>query len=546
MQSQGLLTAPPPIRGSRRARASTLWRQHQGLLHVVGVVITFLLLLPLLYLVIRATGVGAEKAVDLLFRPRTVEIVRNSLLLAVTVTIASLVISLPLAWLTTRTDLPGRRIWSVLATLPLVFPSYIGAFAVIAMLGPRGMLQGWLEPLGIERLPSIYGFFGATWVLTSFTYPYLLLSLRAGFRKLDPTQEEAARSLGYTAWQGFWRVTVPNLRPSIVAGSLLVMLYVISDFGAVATMRYTTFTRAIYVQYLNSFDRSLASLLALVLVLMTIGLLFAMQAIQGRQTLYRSGTGIRQPRRIILGRWRWPALLFCGFIIVSALIMPATVILYWFVQGLIVGESFQPLWQATFNSIKASALAAAVSVCFALPVAYLSTRFPTKLALWLSRIVYMGYGLPGIVIALSLVFFGANYLTPLYQTLALLVFAYTVRFLPQAMGALRANLLQISPRLEEAGRSLGLTQRQSLWQITVPLLRPGLWTSVALVFLSTIKELPATLLLGPTGFSTLATQIWSATEEAFFARAAVPALLLLAVSTLSIMIILQQEERGES
>jgi iron(III) transport system permease protein len=126
----------------------------------------------------------------------------------------------------------------------------------------------------------------------------------------------------------------------------------------------------------------------------------------------------------------------------------------------------------------------------------------------------------------------------------MLVFAYTVRFLPQAMGALRANLLQISPRLEEAGRSLGLTPRQTLWQITAPLLRPGLWTSVALVFLSTIKELPATLLLGPTGFSTLATQIWSATAEAFFARAAAPALILLLVSTLSIIIILQQEERG--
>lgn len=544
MQSHGLLTAPPPGHVSRRTRAGTMWRQQRGALHAISLGVTLLLLLPLVYLVVRAAGVGGEKALDLLLRPRTIEIMRNSALLAFTVTLCSLIISLPLAWLTTRTDLPGRRIWSVLATLPLVFPSYIGAFALIAMLGPRGMLQGWLEPLGIERLPSIYGFFGATWVLTSFTYPYLLLSLRAGFRRIDPTQEEAARSLGYTAWQGFWRVTVPNLQPSMVAGSLLVALYVISDFGAVATMRYTTFTRAIYVQYLSSFDRSLASLLALVLVIMTVCLLVATQAIQGRQTLYRSGTGLRQPRRIALGRWRWVALFFCTLIILNVLVLPTAVILYWFMRGVAAGESFLPVWQATFNSVQASALAAVVSICFALPVAYLSVRFPTRLALALSRIVYMGYGLPGIVIALSLVFFGANYLTPLYQTLAMLIFAYTVRFLPQAMGALRANLLQISPRLEEAGRGLGLTPRQTLWQITAPLMRPGLWTSVALVFLSTIKELPATLLLGPTGFSTLATQIWSATAEAFFARAAAPALILLLVSTLSIVIILQQEERG--
>ncbi|MEZ4676974.1 MAG: ABC transporter permease subunit [Caldilineaceae bacterium] len=202
-----------------RGRAGVRWQQQRGSLHLLSLAITLLLLLPLLYLAVRAVDVGAEKGLDLLLRPRTLEIVRNSVLLAVAVTFWSLALSLPLAWLTTRTDLPGRRLWSVLATLPLVFPSYIGAFALIALLGPRGIVQGWLEPLGIERLPSIYGFSGTTWVLTTFTYPYLLLSLRAGFRQIDPAQEEAARSLGYTAWQAFWRITVPSLRPAIVAGA---------------------------------------------------------------------------------------------------------------------------------------------------------------------------------------------------------------------------------------------------------------------------------------------------------------------------------------
>jgi iron(III) transport system permease protein len=452
-----------------------------------------------------------------------------------------------LAWLTVATDLPGRKAWSVLTTLPLVFPSYIGAFALIALIGPRGIVQGWLEPLGVERLPPIYGFGGAAWTLTLFTYPYLLLSIRAGLRNLDPTLIEAARGLGYTPWQSFWRITLPGLRQSIVAGALLVALYVISDFGAVATMRFTTFTRAIYVQYLNSFDRSLAALLALVLVIVTLLLLFAAQRIQGRRTTYRSGVGTARKQTLVtLGGWRWPALFFCGLIVGMALIMPTGVIVYWLLRGLAAGESLQPVWQATLNSVKASGLAALVTVIGALPVAYLAVRFPSRISLWVSRLVYMGYGLPGVVIALSLVFLGANYLTPLYQTLTMLVFGYAVRFLPQAMGTLRANLLQISPRLEEAARSLGLTQRQTLWQVTAPLLRPGLWAGVALVFLSTIKELPATLLLGPTGFTTLAIQIWSATEEAFFARAAAPALLLLAVSACSIVIILQQEERGVS
>jgi iron(III) transport system permease protein len=542
MQSQTILTTP----AIQIARASTLWRKN-GVLTLSSLVVAFLMLLPLSYLLWRALGVGAEEAVELLLRPRTLTIIGNSILLAVTVTVAALVIALPLAWLTVATDLPGRKAWSVLTTLPLVFPSYIGAFALIALIGPRGIVQGWLEPLGVERLPPIYGFGGAAWTLTLFTYPYLLLSIRAGLRNLDPTLIEAARGLGYTPWQSFWRITLPGLRQSIVAGALLVALYVISDFGAVATMRFTTFTRAIYVQYLNSFDRSLAALLALVLVIVTLLLLFAAQRIQGRRTTYRSGVGTARKQTLVtLGGWRWPALFFCGLIVGMALIMPTGVIVYWLLRGLAAGESLQPVWQATLNSVKASGLAALVTVIGALPVAYLAVRFPSRISLWVSRLVYMGYGLPGVVIALSLVFLGANYLTPLYQTLTMLVFGYAVRFLPQAMGTLRANLLQISPRLEEAARSLGLTQRQTLWQVTAPLLRPGLWAGVALVFLSTIKELPATLLLGPTGFTTLAIQIWSATEEAFFARAAAPALLLLAVSACSIVIILQQEKRGVS
>jgi iron(III) transport system permease protein len=162
----------------------------------------------------------------------------------------------------------------------------------------------------------------------------------------------------------------------------------------------------------------------------------------------------------------------------------------------------------------------------------------------LERSAYVGYALPGIVIALSLVFFGANYAPFLYQTLAMLVFAYVVRFLPQAIGSARASLLQISPRLEEAARSLGRTPSQTLASVTVPLLKPGLLTGLALVFLTGMKELPATLLLGPTGFQTLATRIWSATEQVFFARAAAPALLLVLVSAVSIWIILAQEEKG--
>ncbi|RME55758.1 MAG: iron ABC transporter permease, partial [Caldilineae bacterium] len=403
--------------------------------------------------------------------------------------------------------------WTVLAAMPLLIPSYVGGFALVAMMGPRGMFQDLLAPFGVERLPSIYGFPGALWALTLFTYPYLYLSVRTGLLNLDPALEEAARSLGHSPWRTFLRVTLPNLRPSITAGALLVALYTLSDFGAVSLLRFNSFTRAIYVQYLSSFDRSLASILSLVLVFMTVLLLFAERRSRGRTRYYRSSAGVfRRQRTVMLGKWRWPALIFCGLVVSAALLVPTGVIVFWLVRGLLAGESLAPVWQAALNSIQAASLAAGSAVVLALPVAYFSVRYPSRLSSLVSQSVYVGYGLPGIVIALSLVFFGANFATFLYQTLAMLIFAYVVRFLPQAMGSIQSSLVQINPRLEEAGRSLGLNRRAVLWRIVVPLLRPGMLAGAALVFLTTIKELPATLLLGPTGFTTLATQIWSATD----------------------------------
>ena len=449
MQSNTTLTTPLP----RRVRGTQISQAHAVLSLIAGL-IAAAMLLPLAYLLYRALGVG-PRAVDLLFQPRTAVVIANSVSLAVVVTLLSLLIALPWAWLTVRTDIPGRRVWGVLAVLPLVFPSYVGGYAFVAMMGPRGILQQWLEPVGIERLPSIYGLPGAAWVLTIFTYPYLVLSIRAGLRRLDPSLEEAARNLGYGPWQTFRRVTLPALRPAITAGALLVSLYVLSDFGAVSILRYNSFTRVIYMQYLNSFDRSLASLLSLVLVAITIVLLFAAQRFQGKQRLYRSGIGTaRLAQTIVLGRWKWPALLFCGALVLVALFLPAGVISYWLVRGLAAGESLQPLWTATYNSMRAAVLAAAAAIALALPVSYLAVRYPSRYSMAISQSVYLGFGLPGIVIALSLVFLGANYAPWLYQTLVMLIFAYVVRFLPQGVGNVRTGLLQISPRLEEAARSL--------------------------------------------------------------------------------------------
>ncbi len=511
---------------------------------IVAILVAGAAVLPPAYLVVRAAGAGVSKVADILLRPRTIEVFFGSAGLALAVGLAAVIIGVALAWLTVRTDLPGRRFWAVVTVLPLTLPSYVGAFTLIAALGPRGMVQDWLEPLGIDRLPSIYGFPGALLALTLFTYPYVLLSVRAGLRGLDPSLEEAARSLGRSPRRVFWEITLPHLRPSIYAGGLLVALYTLSDFGAVSLLRFNSFTRAIYLQYSASFDRSVAEVLALLLVVLTLLILTAESYMRGKARYYRSSAGVRRRARPVkLGRWTIPALIFTGSITLLGVGLPLLVIGFWLIRGLLAGETINLGWDILLNSVTASGLAAGVAVLAAIPVAVLLVRFPGFRSRWLERAVYLGYALPGIVIALALVFFGANYATFLYQTLAMLVFAYMVRFLPQAVGSTRASLLQISPRLEEAARSLGRTPRQVLTSITGPLLRPGLSTGLALVFLTGMKELPATLLLAPTEFYTLATRIWSATEEAFFARAAAPSLLLVLVSAVAVWIILTQEEK---
>ena len=535
-----------PLSHSEYATSLSVRRYFGVVFKAIVLLIALAMLLPLAYLLYRAASVGWTQAVDLLARMRTLQIMWNSLILVCGVTTLSLALALPFAWLTERTDLPGWRIWTVLAMMPLVIPSYVGGFALIAMFGPRGVLQELLSPFGVNRLPSIYGFTGALWVLTLFTYPYIFMSIRAALHRFDPSIEEAARSLGYNGWQTFLKVTLPNLRPAITAGGLLVALYTLSDFGAVSLLRFNSFTRAIYVQYLSSFDRNVASLLSLALIVFTIILLVLERNSRGRgrPRYYRSSAGVAAPRkRIELAHRKWPALLFCGTVVTAALVLPVGVIVFWLLRGLASGESLTPVWTATLNSFRAGAMAALAAAALGLPVAFAAIRMGGRLMNLAARAVYVGYGLPGIVIALSLVFFGANFAPLLYQTLWMLVFAYVVRFLPQAIGAMQISLLQMNPRLEEAGRSLGLGNRAVFRRIIAPIVQPGVLAGMALVFLTTVKELPATLLLSPTGFTTLATQIWSATDEAFFARAAAPALMLLAMSAFSIFLVLMQEER---
>ena len=515
---------------------------HTALL-ILCIPLALLLISPIFHIALRAAEINPSEALDYLRRPGTQAILGRSLLLVVTVSLSSCVIAVPAAWLTTRTDLIGRKFWRVALMLPLVIPSFIGAFALLGAIGQKGFVQDWL---GVERLPSILGFWGSWLTITLFTYPYVYISARAGLRGIDPALEEASRTLGRSSLYTFWHVTLPQLRPFITTGTLLVALYTLSEFGAVSVMQYDVFSRAIFFQL--NFDRSLAALLSLLLVIFTIAILLFAGAMEGRGKYYTRGVR-RQAVLVTLGRWQVVAQLFCLTITLLALVAPLGVIAYWLVNGLQHGETLRDVIGPLHRSLRVSGLAAIAGGIVALPFVFLQVRFPGKSSQIIARSAYLGYAVPGVVIGLALTFFGARFLLEIdvlglenYRIIPVLIFAYLVRFLPQALGPARAGLMQVNPGAEESGVTLGRSRPYVFATVTLPLMRSGWVAGMALVFLTTMKELPATLMLAPAGYDTLATRIWSATGEAFYARGAAPALTLVAFSALTMAFILEADE----
>lgn len=502
-------------------------RRGPTLLAATSAGVVGLLVLPLIYLLVRVLD-GGTRSTALLRESATWSLVANTVGLALGVVTAALLVGGSLAWLVTRTDLPGRRLWAVAAGLPLVIPSYVAAFCFLAFFGEKGLLQ---EILGVSRLPALTGYPGALLCLTLATYPYVFLLTRAALVDLDPGLEEAARGLGVGGLRAWRRVTLPALRPALGLGALLAALYTLSDFGVVSLMRYDALTHAIYLQYRSLFDRTPAAVLALLLVALTVIALVLERRTRTRGRGHRVAPGnARRATPVPLGRWRWPALSWCALTTGLFLVLPLGVLAYWLGQGLSDGRGLDLPLAELWHSALAAGLAAVAATLVALPVAISAVRFRSRHTVVLERLAYAGNALPGLVIALALVFFAARYASFVYQTLALLVFAYVVRFFPQSLSGVESALQRVNPRVEEAARALGRGPFRTLTQVTVPLARSGVLAGAALVFLSALKELPATILLRPIGFDTLATEIWTLTQVGAYSRAAVPALVLIAAS----------------
>jgi len=426
----------------------------------------------------------------------------------------------------------------VIAPIPLVFPSFVGATALISGFATGGLLEQVVEPIGI-MLPELRGFRAAWFVLTLFTYPYVYLPAAARLQRLPASLEESARMLGRSPLEVFTTIVWPQTRTAVSAGTLLVFLYTISDFGAVELLRYDTFTRAIYANRLA--DRGTAMALSLILGVVALAVVAAERTLVRRDPPPRSSNSRGRGLILPLGRLRWPVFAVVATLYTAAIVGPLASLAHWTIRGVAASRTSgslaigtEGLLGAISNTVLVGATTAVITVGIVLPIAYLGVRHRTRIGGVAHGVFVAGFALPGLVTALALVFWALN--TPMlgrfYQTLPLLILAYVVHFGAQASGTARVAVATVPRALEDAARVLGAGRVRRFLTVEMPLMVPAMLAAAGLVLLSTMKELPATLLLAPTGFDTLATEIWNSMDSVSYAQAGLESMVLLAVSAL--------------
>lgn len=484
--------------------------------------LTALLLLltsiPFLYLIARVRTISQADLSNILFRPKTVEIITNTISLALVVATLSVAIGTLFASLIFSSNFRSRGLLLAISALPLAIPSYVFTYSWIAI---------W---------PSFRGFWAAALVLTLSTMPYILLAAFAALRRIDKVQIDVARSLGCNRFQVFTRIILPQIRNSIAASTLLVILYVFSDFGAVSLLGVDTFTRAIQNLYRASFDRESAALLGLILVLFATLLIVGEERVQRRTVIARSTSRIKEEISLITKRG--PKALAFSLMIgyaLLALAVPTYVLTSRMVQNF-QGIDYQALATSTFNTVLVATLGALIAILFALPLAWTIISSRSRLGLVTEKVVLVTHALPGVVLGLSLVAFSSQF-SLLYQSIGLLAFAYALLFLAKGVGATRTSIERVPLGLKEVATTLGVSPFNVMRRVTIPLAAPGIGVGFLLILLTAMKELPATLMLRPTGFDTLAIEIWTAASINRFNEAAPYALVLILIAALPTFIL---------
>ncbi|MCW3473200.1 ABC transporter permease [Limobrevibacterium gyesilva] len=465
------------------------------------------------YILGRAWDAGPAGLWSELARPYTMGLLVNTVTLAVSVTAGAAVLGTAAAWCTERCDLPGRQIWRIVTSLPLAMPAFVASYAW-ASLGP------WFQ-----------GMLGAVVILTLSSMPLIYLPVAAALRGMDPSLEDVARSLGHGPWRCFFRIVLPQALPALGGGALLVASHMLAEFGALSLLRVQTFTTAIFDQYQMQFNPSAAALLAAGLMALSLPIAFAEMRLRHGRRFARVGRG--NSRRLPLSPLgRLKPVVLAGFAGTAALSLgvPLMTLGFWLWHGSSAGRGVGTIVPALLGSLSLALPGAVLTTLFAVPLVMLSIRYQGRLTALADRLPYVVHGLPGIGVALALVFLSVHYAPAIYQTRLLVLLAYTVLFLPLAQSSLRASAELVPPGLEDVARSLGRGPFLAFLTVTLPNLAPGVGAALALVTLQLMRELTATLLLASSDVTTLATELWSYTGEVAYAAAAPFAAALVLIS----------------
>ena len=515
-------------------------------LAALALLVAAILCLPLTYVLSLALTAGAP-IWERLWTTRIPELLSNTVALAAGVSIGTLLLGVSLAWLVVRFEFPGRRLWEWALVLPLAMPTYVLAYVYTYVLGVGGpveqLWQAWLGPEGRVLSPQSFG--GATLVMTLDTFPFVYLLARSALQNFNVSFEEIARACGVSRLGTFRRVTLPMIRPAIVAGLSLVLLYVVSDFGAVSLLRYQTLTYAVYQQVTGRYDHAAAGVLSLLLVLFALIFLVGERWFRQRSRFYQTTGRYRTAERRRCGPLGTAAVTAYVVLVFGASFgMPAWLLVKWSLAALEEGAVDARFLGFIWNSVLLSGLAATFALLLGTPLAYLASRWPSRLNLLCLQAAYAGYVLPGPVAALALLVMFSHVAPFWYGTAVVLVAAYVIHFLPAGLQSMEPALQQLTPNLEEAARSLGLGTLRTLQRVTLPLVRGGFIVAWILMFLQSMKELPATLLLRPVGFDTLAVRVWLEASEEYYQLAAPSALLIVMMTLPALALLVAKDWRA--
>lgn len=553
--------ATSQVRSIPYSLQSMRWWRRQDLWPVAAGVVALVVATPIL-VVVSSLATPSLDVWRHLWETQLAELLRNTAALILGVGLGVMVLGTGLAWLITMYRFPGRAIFEWLLILPLAMPAYVIGFVFLAIFDYAGPVQSWWRDVmgpGVW-FPDFASTGGVVVVMTLVLYPYVYLLARAAFLEQSETTLDAARALGASRRGVFWKVALPLARPSIVAGVTLALMEALADFGTVAIYGFDTFTVAIYRVWFGLFDRGAARELASLLLFFTLTLYLLERALRGRARFTQTDGKIRPaiPKR--LTGWKaWTASGIASLVVAVALVLPVAQLISWTLTSL-GGPDFDSRFPTfMLNSLTLGAVTALLAVGAAVVVAYGLRLSRSWIVATCGRIASMGYALPGSVIAVGvlapLAFVDHSMDAFARSTLGIssgllltgsmvgLVFAYLVRFLAVSCQTVEASLVKVTPNMDMAGRSLGASKGRVLWRIHLPMIRGGLCTAAILVFVDVIKEMPATLLLRPFGYETLAVRVWQLTSESLWEAAALPALAIVAAGMLPVLVLARSSAR---